>query len=122
KRQQDARRFFNEGHFHHLAAMKKQAKVGWAALGFNQEEIDLIKRKANLSPAADPTPKVVTPKDIKSKGVTGRKASTVIVDDPKTYPATSAGTARMLFDKKEFGALHTFKSAKKKSWSALGFT
>lgn len=43
RRQTEARQHFNAQHWTHLVNLKRKAKVGWAALGFSQKEIDEIK-------------------------------------------------------------------------------
>lgn len=131
RRQQDARTQFDLQNWPNLVALKKKAKVGWAALGFNQAEIDLIHSKVDgtiNTPAADPTPIKSQPTTAPAKPEPKAKAAKPVKEEAAPFADLTAPPARSkpqiareLFEAKKWKDLHALKRISKKSWFALGF-
>lgn len=106
---------FNAGQ--DLLAFRKRSKVSWERLGRPDLTDDGITKYINSIPTEAPkkapepkaAPKVQTPKAKEP-------------DNKVTKPETLSETTRRLFNEKKWAELAIFKKARKKSWSALGFT
>ena len=113
-----ARMLFEVGKYAELKELKKLAKKGWSALGFNATEEALITSSKAGSPAVPNAKKTTTPP---------ASASEPEKKEPK-MEGTRAEVARQLFDqaaagdKTRWGSLWRHQKECKKSWKVLGFS
>ena len=119
---EQARAFFEAGKISELVALRKQTKVSWQKLGFNETEVASILGSTTKAPVAEPKPEPIkeeTP--VPAPVVKEHKKAT------KPMQETTATKARKLFefavnDRKQWNALWIMKRQAKQSWEKLGFT
>lgn len=124
---EQARKLFNEKNYAALIAFKKTRKVGWAKLGFNEQEAALIEN--DFKP-------IVVEKQTKKPVVQAKKTKGTKVENTNTYtsdkPVAEMNreekarhhfmTATVNKDKSGWTALWLLKKQAKKSFQQLGFT
>ena len=105
-----------------MVSIRRRAKKSWQALGYPLLTDQLLNDDA-VRFSAKEILKAEKPKSAPKKAAAKKAAPSKAATAPAPMTGgPSQQAARKLFNERKWGPLQDFKKAKKKSWSALGFT